>query len=204
MHEYKLIIKLIKQFLRSEGIAENDEIMKAVENLKVADFKRQKNKLPKRFDSSKINSEDKQILIDFARRREIFNEYIKKNNLNLFTCPSCGYPTLTERNYYEICSICHWEDDGQDEERANEIWGGPNGTFSLTENRLVIGRILRELTEKTGGKINLNPEKVIKIIKDRDVKIAAFRTAHYRVPGRDVIEKQQALEKETLADLIEV
>ncbi len=31
----------------------------------------------------------------------------------LYTCPCCGYKTLTEKppGTYEICPICFWEDD---------------------------------------------------------------------------------------------
>ncbi|MBT2696539.1 hypothetical protein J7E79_03745 [Bacillus sp. ISL-40] len=50
-------------------------------------------------------------------------------------CPSCGYPTLEERGMFEICILCHWEDDGQDDPYADEVWGGPNGDYSLTEAR---------------------------------------------------------------------
>jgi hypothetical protein len=31
--------------------------------------------------------------------------------------------------------LCNWEDDGQDDESANEIWGGPNSDYSLAEAR---------------------------------------------------------------------
>lgn len=50
-------------------------------------------------------------------------------------CPCCGYPTLEERAYYEICRLCDWEDDGQDEVEADEVWGGPNGDYSITAAR---------------------------------------------------------------------
>lgn len=53
----------------------------------------------------------------------------------IFPCPCCGYPTLHERGGYEICELCFWEDDGQDDPRADEVWGGPNGRYSLTEAR---------------------------------------------------------------------
>ena len=36
------------------------------------------------------------------------------------TCPCCGYPTLTERAGYEVCRICAWEDDGQDNHNEDE------------------------------------------------------------------------------------
>jgi hypothetical protein len=51
------------------------------------------------------------------------------------TCPCCGYLTLEERGSYEICPVCWWEDDGQDDPRADEVWGGPNGVFSLADGR---------------------------------------------------------------------
>lgn len=38
----------------------------------------------------------------------------------LHTCPCCGYPTLESRNWYQICPICWWEDDGQDDADADE------------------------------------------------------------------------------------
>jgi hypothetical protein len=53
----------------------------------------------------------------------------------LLACPCCGLPTLRERASYEICAVCWWEDDGQDDPRASEVWGGPNGRYSLAEAR---------------------------------------------------------------------
>jgi len=50
-------------------------------------------------------------------------------------CPCCGYPTLPERGGYSICFLCDWEDDGQDDPKADEVWGGPNGSYSLTQAR---------------------------------------------------------------------
>ena len=50
-------------------------------------------------------------------------------------CPCCGYDTLTVRSKFEDCYLCGWEDDGQDDHNANEIFGGPNLDYSLTEAR---------------------------------------------------------------------
>jgi hypothetical protein len=50
-------------------------------------------------------------------------------------CPCCGYYTLHKRADDEICQVCFWHDDGQDENEANEVRGGPNGTLSLTQAR---------------------------------------------------------------------
>jgi len=52
-----------------------------------------------------------------------------------YQCPCCGYPTLRERGAYNICFLCNWEDDGQDDPRADEVWGGSNAHYSLTHAR---------------------------------------------------------------------
>lgn len=54
---------------------------------------------------------------------------------SLLHCPCCGRKTLGERGGYEICPVCGWEDDGQDDDTADEVRGGPNGASSLTQAR---------------------------------------------------------------------
>lgn len=53
----------------------------------------------------------------------------------LESCPCCGRKTLGERAGYEICRVCWWEDDGQDNSTASQVLGGPNGATSLTKAR---------------------------------------------------------------------
>jgi hypothetical protein len=53
-----------------------------------------------------------------------------------YQCPCCGYKTLYERGGYEICKVCFWEDDGQDDHDADDVRGGPNGVLSLKQARL--------------------------------------------------------------------
>lgn len=55
--------------------------------------------------------------------------------MNREKCPCCQYPTLETRGDYEICLLCDWEDDNQDDLQAAEILGGPNGDYSLDEAR---------------------------------------------------------------------
>lgn len=51
-------------------------------------------------------------------------------------CPCCGYRTLRERGGFEICPVCFWEDDGQDNDDADGRRGGPKpNRVSLTEGR---------------------------------------------------------------------
>jgi hypothetical protein len=52
-----------------------------------------------------------------------------------FACPCCRCKTLTERGGFEVCPVCCWEDDGQDDQDADVVRAGPNGGLSLTEGR---------------------------------------------------------------------
>ncbi len=52
-----------------------------------------------------------------------------------YCCPCCGYSTLPARGHYDICPVCFWEDDGQDDQDADAVRGGPNGALSLTQAR---------------------------------------------------------------------
>jgi hypothetical protein len=50
-------------------------------------------------------------------------------------CPCCGYLTLKRRAAFEICEVCYWQDDGQDDMDADLVRGGPNAAMSLTDAR---------------------------------------------------------------------
>jgi hypothetical protein len=43
----------------------------------------------------------------------------------VFRCPCCKYKTLHGRGYFEVCQVCGWEDDGQDEADAERVLGEP-------------------------------------------------------------------------------
>jgi hypothetical protein len=58
-----------------------------------------------------------------------------KTNGSLFRCPCCHFRTLSERGGFEICNVCFWEDDGQDDQDAELVRGGPNGALSLAQAR---------------------------------------------------------------------
>jgi cysteine-rich CPCC protein len=117
------------------------------------------------FDSSKLTDNEKEILADFLVRRKLFDKYINDNKLAKFTCPGCGYPTLNVRGGYEICDVCNWEDDYQDDNEADEVWGGPNADLSLTENRIAIGKTLQQIAENSEGSIITEPIEVLATIK---------------------------------------
>lgn len=55
-------------------------------------------------------------------------------------CPCCGYLTLPHRIHsqmpqWDICILCNWEDDGQTDKDADKVYGGPNGSYSMSEAR---------------------------------------------------------------------
>jgi hypothetical protein len=50
-------------------------------------------------------------------------------------CPCCGYATLVARNVYNVCRLCNWEDDGQDDVDADAVRRGPNAGHSLAQAR---------------------------------------------------------------------
>jgi len=50
-----------------------------------------------------------------------------------FRCPCCKYKTLFGRGGFEVCPVCFWEDDGQDEADAERVLGGPNSDLSLRQ-----------------------------------------------------------------------
>ncbi|MGV3654111.1 MAG: CPCC family cysteine-rich protein [Noviherbaspirillum sp.] len=55
----------------------------------------------------------------------------KKDQLLL--CPCCGEFTLSEKDFYEICPICQWEDDPIQSSDSTYV-GGAN-TMSLNQAR---------------------------------------------------------------------
>ena len=76
---------------------------------------------------------------ELDRRKAWFNEYTSRLDGQLpnlpLRCPCCFCKTLSEWGIFEICPVCFWEDDGQDEYDAEVVRGGPNGTLSLTQAR---------------------------------------------------------------------
>ena len=53
-----------------------------------------------------------------------------------YRCPCCKFKTLCGRGHDEICPVCFWEDDGQDEHDAEEVRGGPNHDLSLRQAQI--------------------------------------------------------------------
>lgn len=117
----------------------------------------------------------------FAERRHWFEGYLQRiDQCKVATprlgvrhpCPCCGYPTLVERVHYEICDLCSWEDDGQDDPEADEVWGGPNYHLSLSQARqnfeLYLNKYPPDQANYVGG-----PDNTTELTAKSDM-IAAF------------------------------
>ncbi len=57
-----------------------------------------------------------------------------------FRCPCCGYRTLAMPAALELCQVCWWEDDGQEDDDATEVRLTVNGALSLVEARAHFAR----------------------------------------------------------------
>ena len=64
-----------------------------------------------------------------------FENLVRSRDGGPYRCPCCGFVTLSERGGDEICPVCFWEDDGQDDHGADNVRGGPNYSLSLSEAR---------------------------------------------------------------------
>jgi len=115
---------------------------------------------------------DAEILAAFHVRRAHYDTYLEANDIRLHTCPGCGFPSLTKRGEFLICSICFWEDDGQDDNADSILSGllegieisGPDGSLTLRQNRINIGYILEINAELVDGEIDLDTARVLKTI----------------------------------------
>jgi hypothetical protein len=81
------------------------------------------------------------------QRTDLKSEDILKNS-----CPVCGYLTLDERDSFDICSICFWEDDGIDDFEVNND-SGPNH-MTLKEGREIFQEAKRKLLTTNFGNDN--------------------------------------------------
>lgn len=119
--------------------------------------------------------------IQFSTRRQFFDSYAERNFEqkktfkipgDRFSCPCCGFPTLSSRGDFELCRLCCWEDDGQDNFNAGEILGGFNHDYSLAGARRNFERYLTIYTPENDAR-----DENFESERERELKrslIAAF------------------------------
>jgi hypothetical protein len=119
---------------------------------------------------------DQQKISEILKRREYFDmsfppiercdarrdiSYSLSNS-----CPICGYMTLASRCDHDICGICFWQDDGQDNPEAEKNYIGPNDAHSINKFRIEIFDWLNELKslkKNTGSIENQIGQELVKL-----------------------------------------
>lgn len=112
---------------------------------------------------------------NFNQRREFFHKNfalkigrqrtdLKSEDILKNSCPVCGYLTLDERDTFDICGICFWEDDGIDDFEENKD-SGPNH-MTLKEGRIIFQEAKSKLISVKFGNDNL-----IDKLKDKFLKL---------------------------------
>jgi hypothetical protein len=117
---------------------------------------------------------------ELAKRRQWFDQYYSDASGaatsaeagRKFCCPCCGYPTLPERAGDDICDLCDWQDNGQDDPHAGEVTGGPNNQYSLTQARENFKRSL--IMYDPDGEFCIVPGHTQAEIDAKKAMIAAF------------------------------
>lgn len=108
---------------------------------------------------------------EFHERRGWFDRYREDSETGgrvalpilseLYTCPCCGYPMLSERYAYEICPLCWWEDAGEDDHDLDSE-SGPNH-ITLREGRANFEQYLLSSPPHGGRTLRgINDERAIK------------------------------------------
>lgn len=135
----------------------NDERADQLETMRMenwendSEWKKLPSSIRKEFNSEKLNENPNskrydEVLLLWIRDalKPVTNEYLINNlgckniegePINFESCPCCGRRTIEIRGDFDICKICWWEDDGQDNNSADEVFGGPNYEISLTQGR---------------------------------------------------------------------
>jgi hypothetical protein len=103
---------------------------------------------------------------------------------------------LAERGGYEICRLCGWEDDGQDDADADQVLGGPNHELSLTAAR---DNFMRNLEKHAPGSARFRAPTTTEFAAKR--KIMNAFDALKRAPGQSdlwakIAEGERVLDEE--------
>ena len=137
--------------------------------------------------------------IQFSTRRQFFDSYAERHieqkatfqiPVNRFSCPCCGFPTLSSRGDYELCRLCCWEDDGQDTFNAGEILGGFNHDYSLASARRNFERYLTIYTPE-----NDTRDENVESERERELKLNLI-SAFGKIMNEPNVEELKRLWKE--------
>ena len=142
-------------------------------------------------------------LLQIRRRRNFFDEsgVLPVKGQVRCACPCCGYPTLRGRGGYEICELCWWEDDGQDDENADEVPGGPNAEYSLNharENFQLFGVMYSPAEDRRIGGADSEAERAIKekIVNLFEAMMTTASLEQHRAMWQETLLLERQLDRE--------
>ena len=75
-----------------------------------------------------------------SARHLLYRKSVHPGMDTLYRCPCCGYRTLTAPETLQLCPVCWWEDDGQEDRDAAGVRLTVNGDLSLQEARTYFQR----------------------------------------------------------------
>lgn len=75
-------------------------------------------------------------MFGLLERKRATTESVHSRVETRFRCPCCGYRTLAAPEALELCPVCWWEDDGQEDADAAEVRLTVNGMLSLLDARM--------------------------------------------------------------------
>ena len=146
------------------------------------------------FNTSQLSKHQKMLLKEFEKRRTTMQQYIDENQKKATVCPGCAYPTLPKKWFHEICCICNWQHDGQNDVEANEDLGGPN-EGSLTENRLNIGEFLLKIAKENKTVLQENPKIIFWEIEEHLKALSSFEIDLVNAKAKDPLWERYEQEK---------
>jgi hypothetical protein len=124
-----------------------------------------------------------------------------------FRCPCCGYPTLDRLGAYEVCELCWWEEDGQNDPHAEEVWGGPNHGYSLAQARRNFQQFLvmyePERDRRIGGPDSPTEHAAKRVLMAAFDQLTRVQPAERAAIVAEIYEQERQLRLETKRKLKE-
>jgi hypothetical protein len=74
-------------------------------------------------------------MFGLAIRHRDAAKFVHSGMDTLYRCPCCGCRTLPTPESMQLCPVCWWEDDGQEDGDAAEVRLTVNGALSLAQAR---------------------------------------------------------------------
>lgn len=134
-----------------------------------------------------------------VRRRRYTNTVLSAEG-GPYACPCCGFVTLPQRGAHDLCPVCYWEDDGQDDQDADVVRRRPNAGLSLTAARSNFLRVGACEEAFVGNVRDPLPEEIP--VDQRHLHPAATATVEPESSRSDVARRVGGSKSQAVNDLV--